>query len=612
MKRQILFVAVVLGVGGLGAWYGTRKPAPLLPLGCRFTTGEELTFRLTSVSSASGQGQAGRRELRATMDWKIKQQRGSEWSVVAALSDLELDGDDSARRRASLAQPFAFTVGANCRFRNVRFDPQSDPQARQEVEGLLHSVEVIVPSLPLTDWVARHHDTVGEFEARYHRQATERGPLLQRERLRYDDATLPALPDRLGGGLHLSVLASSAALTFDPEGSWLREATDHTRLQVSRGGQLLSEVDSVIHLYREPARPQHAGNLANLDPARLTAGATEVVPGRSEPALPPPPDAALAAADLSGALADFSAHLTATKDGVYQAAMRLASYLSTHPQAIPELLAQMASGAIDVKLHAHLFLALERTGTPAAERGLAATLGNRAMSTMNRMRAAAALQDIPRPSTQTAQTLLAQARSAGGSDEHEVANSALLALGSLQQRVAKDQPEAAQLVRSELTERLRTQRRSEELNVTLDAIGNSGDKDLASALAPYASDAAAETRVHAARAYRRMDRDVMEPALTDWLRRENDSQVTRAIGQTLDEKLREQAQAPSAETIAAVATRLASEPDAKARAALISVLGLGAATQPAAQQALVQQFQRETEVALKVLIGRYVRAEALQ
>lgn len=613
MKRKILLAAVVLGVGGLSARYSASRPAVQAPLSCRFSEGEELSFRITSVSSASGQSQSGRREIRAAMDWKVKAQHGGEWTVIAALSGIELDGDDTPHRRVSLAQPFAFSVGADCRFRQVRFEPSSDVSARKEVESLLRAAEVIVPTLPLTEWVARHHDSLGDFDAQYHRAASSAGLFLQRERLRYDAATLPMLPERLGGGLHLSILASKAELTLDPQGRWIREASEHTRLRIARGSQPLSEVESSIHLYRDAESRPNASALASVDLSRLSASATEVKRATGEVALPPPPDAALAALDLRGAMTDFTQRLTSTPDGVYQAAMRLASYLSTHPEAITELLAQLESGAIAAKLQPHIFLALERTGTPAAERALAAALSNRALGAMNRMRAAAALQDIPRPSMATAQTLLAQARSsAGGPDDRQVADSALLALGALEHRVAKQQPEAAQLVRHELSDRLRTQRRPEELNVTLDAIGNSGDKDLAGFLAPYSRDSAVETRVHAARAYRRMDLQTLEPALTEWLGRESDGQVGRAIGQSLAEKLREQAQAPSAETVSMVAARLPRESDAGARAAFVSVLGLAAQAQPAAKQALVQQFQRETVVAIKVLIGRYVTADDLR
>lgn len=610
MTRKLLLGTIAVGMLGIGGWRLSQKPANPAPLSCQFSVGDTLAFQVTSVAQSQGQGASIRSELRARMWWQISAQRGNEWTAVAALSDVQVSGNDAEERQAGLGVPFALSIGSDCRFRQVRFDPQSPPKARVEIEGFLRSAEVILPGTPAAEWVSRHRGTGGDFDARYQRSsmdAGQAGRALSRQRLRYTTQSLPTLPDG-GGALHLAVIESRADLQLDSQGRWLKEAQDHTRLRIERGGQTLSEIDTAVHVYREAAEGAAPTLLSQVDPSTLTAGSADKVKVQAEIPLPPPPDPVLAQMDLNAALADFSAYLSATKDGLHHATLRLASYLSTHPQAIDALLAQMKGGAIDAKLHAALFLALERTGTKAAERGLASALSDRSMTTMNRMRAAAALQDIPRPSAQTAQTLIAQAKA---SDDAMVNQSALLAMGALSRRTQRLDPAATDLIRAELRARLQAPLRPEDRKLVLDAVGNSGDRDLAPLLDSYRHDESIETRAHAARAYRRMDVAVMEPALGDWLRDEKDSQVCRAIGQSLADRLREAAQAPSTATVQAVAARLTVESDPAARAALIGVLGLAAENDAAAKRALVAQFHSETEVQLKVQIGRFVRAEDL-
>jgi hypothetical protein len=368
-----------------------------------------------------------------------------------------------------------------------------------------------------------------------------------------------------------------------------------------------------VDVERLEGAPGAPAALARLDTGRFLWGATaNANTGRSTSG-PPAPEPALAALTLDGVLADFADKLKGGHNGVHDATDRLASYLSVHPEAIPELVARMRGGTLPESLHSVLFLALEKTGTLAAESGLAAALDDKGLSTQDRMRAAVALQDIPRPSERTARTLIDRAgRDRGDTEERQVADASLLALGALSQRVDLKQPEVSRLAHDALDTRLRTARGTEDLSVALDAIGNSGDERFADTLHPYSRDASPLVRAHAARAWRRMDADTVEPVLVGWLAEEQDARVRRSIADTLAEQVREGDHVASPAVLAAATARLGSEPDARTRAALISLLGSAANTDPSARLALVAQFHREKEPELQVLIGRYVRAEELR
>ena len=146
MMRKSVLAAIAVGVLGVGAWRLAKSVTPdqaMTPLACQFAVGDELAFQLTSVAQSLNQGQAVRNELRARMWWKITAQQGSEWSAVAALSNVALSGDESEDRSAGLALPFQVRIGSDCRFRQIHFDPMSPPKVRVEIEGVLRAAEVI-------------------------------------------------------------------------------------------------------------------------------------------------------------------------------------------------------------------------------------------------------------------------------------------------------------------------------------------------------------------------------------------------------------------------------------------------------------------------------------
>lgn len=625
-RTPLLIGTLVLGLAAVHALVRPSRPAPeptaspRRPLSCRFSAGEELAFHVRATSTARASENASPQQLRleATLWWRVLEERNaSGWVVAATLSDVRLLEGGSAEgdtaRRAALETPFLFQVGRDCRFGDFAFDSSLDAEARRQLQGTLQAAEVILPPLRRAQWTSRHRTALGAFDASYtlDPSAADEAPALTRRHERYLANTLPVLPPQFGGRMRVDVLSSETRATLDSKSRWVSHLSGGEHLRVWMGSKLLSDVDSQVELERLDGARGAPNALAQVDVSRFAWGDAPASTRRSD--LPAPPDAALAALTLDGALADFANKLQGGHNSVHEATDRLASYLSVHPEAIPELIARMRGGTLPEQLHAVLFLALEKTGTLAAESGLASALTDRGLSTQDRMRAAAALQDIPKPSERTAKTLIDQARgNRADGEERQVADASLLALGALSHRVGDKQPEVGRLSHAELDTRLRTARGTEDLSVALDAIGNSGDEGFADTLRAYTKDTEPLVRARAARAYRRMESTTLEPVLVDWLGQEQDARVRRAIADTLAEQVSEQDRPASPAVLAAAAARLASESDARTRSALISLLGSAANTDASARLALVQQFHRETVPDLQVLIGRYVRAEELR
>jgi hypothetical protein len=627
-RTSLLLGTLVLGLAAVYALVRPSRPAqeptatPRRPLACRFSAGEELAFHVRATSSARASENASPQQLslEATLWWRVLEERStSGWVVAATLTDVRLLEGGAAEadpsRRASLETPFLLQVGRDCRFSDFAFDPSLDAEARRQLQGTLQAAELILPPLRRTQWVSRHRDTLGAFDATYtlDTSAPDETPALTRRYARYLANTLPLLPPHLGGRMRVDVLSAETHATLDSKSRWVSQLSGGAHLRVWMGNKLLSDVSSQVELERLDGARGAPTALAHLDAGRFTWGQSSSGAKHSAPELPAPPDPTLAAMTLDGALADFTNKLRGGHNSVHDATDRLASYLSVHPELIPTLIARMRGGTLPEQLHAVLFLALEKTGTLAAESGLASALTDRGLSTQDRMRAAAALQDIPRPSERTARTLIDQARAnRSDGEERQVADASLLALGALSHRVGARMPEVGRLSHDELDTRLRTARGTEDLSVALDAIGNSGDEGFADTLRGYTQDAEPLVRAHAARAYRRMEATTLEPVLVDWLAQEQDARVRRSIADTLAEQVREEDRPASPAVLAAAAARLASEPDARTRSALISLLGSAAGTDASARLALVRQFHRETVPDLQVLIGRYVRAEELR
>ncbi|QSQ26117.1 HEAT repeat domain-containing protein [Pyxidicoccus parkwayensis] len=625
-RTPVLFGALVLALATVYAWVrpsgGTQQsPVARRPLSCRFAAGEELAFHVRASSSAQASESASSQQLRleATMWWRVLEERSATgWVIAATLTDVQLLEGGAAEvepaRRAALESPFLVQIGRDCRFGDFAFAPSVDVEARRQLQGMLQSSEVILPPLGRAQWVSRHKDSLGAFDATYtlDAAASDEAPSFTRTHARYIASTLPLLPPQLGGRMRVDVLSAETRATLDAKGRWVGTLGGAEHLKVWMGSRLLSDVTSEVQVERLDGVSGAPTVLAGLDAERFAWGSAPAGATRASD-LPAAPEPALAALTLDAALADFTKRLGAGPNGLHDATSRLASYLSVHPEAIANVIAGMRGGTLPEPIHAALFLALEKTGTLAAESGLAAALKDRGLNTQDRMRAAVALQDVPRPTERTAKALIDQSRGLRtDAEERQVADASLLALGALSHRTDTRQPELSQLAHEELDTRLRTARETEDLAVALDAIGNAGDERFADTLRTHASDESPLVRAHAARAWRRMEPETMEPVLVEWLGQEQDAQVRRAIADTLAEQVREQDRAASQAVLAAAAARLATESDARTRSALISVLGSAASTDASARLALVQQFHRETVPDLQVLIGRYVRAEELR
>jgi hypothetical protein len=610
-----LAVTVTVGAGALGlllwGWSARSRPdrpAVVTPdsLACRMGIGDQLALDLHSVSTMSGNAAAPGVDLAAVMHWRVVAARGTGWLVAAALDEVKLQSPTGVQSE-DLAEPFLIDLGRDCRFKALAFGDRIAAGARGQIEALMGSLEVVLPALPVQKWTARQRDSAGEYVGHYELGGASMA--IDRRRTGYFGSSAVAASP-LGGGPQMKIVRSEAQVTLASRGRWLATLVSDDLLDLALGDRKVAQARLRIELHQiERAAPARLQDMADAALARFVWGA----PAAPQPVRPTPraPDAVLAALDLSGALADFQRRLGHGKAGLDDAVEALAGYLARRPLAITQLMEKLRASTVDAKLRSPLFLALELTGTAQAEHALAAAIGDGGFVEVDRMRAAVALADVAHPSQRAFDALVA---GAGQTGDVDVASTSLLALGTLGHNAATSQPALAARVHDELSVRLGRGGSNSTVAATLDAVGNAGDPTLFAAVAPYAAHASPQVRAHAAGAYRRSSGaadPAGEAALLSWLQSEPEASVRRAIVATLVERAHTGGGTLSSALLATVIERLPMEADAQARSGLVVLLG-GVANQiPAAKQALVAQFHRETEVRLQQQIGQFCSADDL-
>lgn len=593
--RRPLVLLGLAAVACLVAFAAVRRPPPEAAVAadlprCRFSAGEDLAYTAQGEASTgllAAQGTVPTMRIAGTLRLQALSPAGAGgWLLAAALTERHVEPEPADAVRAGLGQPFLLRLDGDCRLAGLSFDPGTPDVARRWLASLVHGVALVLPQGAPPAWDTQEEDTTGVFLANYRRAGEEAGaPVIQKRRLQYRGV-------HGAQGAAVDVVSASARLVLDPDGRWLRAGSSQEELRVRIGGEVIATVHSRTLLTRTAAAPfpfpgLRPGAFVTWRPADAPS---EVHAEAADPALRAvPPGAALDA---------FAARLDVGGEGALKEAMdALVRYLRARPEVTGAVLDRL--DALRERQRAALFLALELAGTPESQGALRRALLDPRVARLDRLRAAAALADVPRPSAETVAAL----RAATADRDDEIAGAALRGAGVLAHRDPALRAEVRGLLAGELRDA-----RGDRLLDVLDGIGNSGDSELAAAAARLRKDQAPRVRAQAAEALRRMEPAVAARALVPWLAEEQDPRVRAAIARSLAESA---ASKPTEDAIAAAARHMPGEVDALARAALIQILGTAAGTSALARAALIAHFPAEPLPDLQVLIGRYIPANEL-
>lgn len=514
---------------------------------------------------------------------------------------------------AELSMPFYGVLARDCSWGEFAFGQSVSADVVNRTQALMQGLSLALDQDPKKSaWTSREHDAVGQYAARYERDA-EQAKRVAKVRQSYLKAH-PNTGFAFKEQLIARVLESNTPITLDDDYAWLAHLDSREHLQITRvNGTLVADLQSTLSLTWTDADAEPIA-LARTD-ADLRWRKPSDPPLVGEPRKPEPPDE-MKTMPLELALAQYAALMRSNEHGALdRAADYLALYLRARPEMALELMRLLERQAVPPDLEGTLFLALERAGTTQARDALIMGLSD-AHATRNRARAAAALPDVPKPGIETLDALADTARTAKASNADEttlVRNAASYAIGTLEQRTRTAHPAVARQARAELQASLARAQGDQQRAAALDAIGNSGASSLLEDIKPLMRSEEALVRSHAIQAMGHMDPAANQDLFKSLIANEKDPQIRGAIAVTYSEQAARSNQPPPNLVVDAAIEHLGAEPDPRVRGLLIELIGPACKNADArALPALAMQFQRETDPDLLRLIGKYVPGDKLR
>jgi hypothetical protein len=255
-----------------------------------------------------------------------------------------------------------------------------------------------------------------------------------------------------------------------------------------------------------------------------------------------------------------------------------------------------------------VFLVLGTADTDESRRVLASSLTDAELGGLNRERAALSLGTNTTPTMDSFESMRAAAEARTRTEDDESLRGVVRrSMGAF---ARDDAPEEVRDEARAYIRELSSASDPERRLAGIDAAGNAGTDALLDAVEGGFDDADPTVRASAYHALRDMDRDLVQPIVTEALGHETDDGVRRSLVEAAYTNARRSARpVVSPELARATAARLPSIGDVGARAAAIRLVGVAARTDPAASQALAAWLPEEPEPELVQLIGQYISLE---
>lgn len=553
------------------------------------------------------------------------------WLVAARLRDVTLGGERAPAEAgaggtgaapAELTLPVLLRVDCRLRVEAVAHQAAAPAAVRDEWQILLKMAEVLRPAGEMAGpkasalWREEQEDTLGRYLAAYERRGPARGGPLRVTRRRLAYLRLhrgPAAGAGPAGALVTEAEVAQAQASAEWSGaSGLPRAVEASEEIVLRArGEVLARTSGALSL-----RPREAAGL-DLSELGRDEGRFTFAPATQLSAPPDPLQAAAGAPrPLDEVLGELARLLLGERPHFEQAVSLLVAQLRGRPEAAAELLARLRAGALPEGLRPTLFLALQLTG---ARELLRSAAGETALPLPDRLRAVAALRDVPGADRGLVDALRELGR---GGDDEQVRAAARLGLAAQLRR-----PELPAEERARVLDDLRGQLAGASgaaaadpasLAMALDTVAEAGEPGaaLAAEVAPLCHGDSGRVRAAAYRALTAAAALPPPPDLLTALLAETDGAARAAIAAAL---LSQVAAAPPDEALLArAAAALLGAPgtaegassggaplDEGTREVLLRVL-CAAPRSAAARDALRRQLPRETAPRLLSLIGQCV------
>jgi HEAT repeat protein len=537
MKNRIILVLVVVFVLiSVGLFFYSRTDESLR-IRYTWTQGAEQQYRL-SISTdvrlllpGSETPQTIVQQVAGTLNLKVFDRDENQIHVGFQLGSpsytLNNQTDDLLQKQ--LEAPFVVAFDPLGRPLSFHFPEVLQKTERIILEESIRTFQVIFPEERSASWTTAEEHATGNYLAQYRLREDNR---IEKIKTRYTDLAMSSEDDDPTGAAKAQIKNSLAVSRISPDIVWIQAAMVHESLTLFQGSGLSTESVMIAELKRVSTTPGLAeGDLfkAKEWEKMLLAYAPEVPVPDSQEADGKP---ASVAAQLTSK-AQLAGLIEQLNIGEKKERIPLLNQIEKALQADPDLAYWLAeqieqpgmTGATDAWL-IHL---LERSGTPQAQEALVMIMDDPYYRSWNRVRAIVALGGIENATDEAIASLVNISQNRDGVDTADMANAALMALGSIGKTLTGSDPERADLIREDLISTLEGARDFSETGMVLKAMENMGDPVLAETISPYLQDDAPFVRSAAARALGRLKGEENLERLTDQLEVEQNRVVRAAI-----------------------------------------------------------------------------------
>ena len=422
----------------------------------------------------------------------------------------------------------------------VTFDPWGRPlsfhfpEALQKTERIIleesiRIFQVIFPEERNTSWTTTETHATGSFLSRYQIQQDNS---IEKTKTQYTTIAMSSEDDDPAGAAKAQIKKSLAVSRLSPDIVWIQAAMVHESLTLSQGSGLSTESDMVAELKRVSIVPgQEHRDLfkANAWEEMLLAYSPELAVAENQET----EGKALAEASPLTVHAQLTGLIEQLNSGDKSHRIPLLKQIEKALEADPELAFWLAeqieqpgmTGATDAWL-IHL---LERSDTPQAQEALVMIMDDPYYRPWNRIRAIVALGGVDNATDEAIASLVNISQNRDAVDTADMANAALMALGSIGKTMAENDPQRAGMIRDDLIATLEGSRDFSETGMVLKAMENMADPALGEVISPHLQDDAPFVRSAAARALGRLKGEENLELLTEQLEVEQNRVVRAAI-----------------------------------------------------------------------------------
>lgn len=597
LLRRSAAAGVVLAVAAATWFAGRTAGAPPRALvdaapTLRWREGTSQQYRLVVDSTVRTGGMAAEhappihQEVRGVLEFRTLAVGPEGATVGMRLSPVELrvggvSGTDLAR---ALEVPFRVRFDRTGEPRRFEFARDVDARRRSLLEELVRTFQVVVRGE--RTWLAEETHATGRYEARYEREDAAR---LRRTKTRY----FAAGPD----GQSITVPAATATVQLAATADWIAGMVVDETLDARDESGVTFAVATHATLELLPAGAVAAATAWTFPADAADDGGAA---GRTSPIGDRP------LGQLAADLAEILAALDAAREGRIVWIHRLRDLLRADQRLAALLLGQMRAQDFTDRTRADLFLALELGGTVEAQAALARVVADAAWQHRDRTRALIALGGVDAPTEASVSALWAAARERSSAANADLANTAMLALGTIGGRMPHGENAAYANLRDGLLSEAFGARHDGERAIAVLSLANTGDRTLGKELTPFLDDAAPDVRRAAAKAVGKLGDDDAIVGLALRLQHEPDSAVRAALAAGLSAG---PATPPEVLTMARAA--VGAETDEATRLALARCLGRNLAAHPDNEQVLRTLLASDASDKVRRYVGEVLgRADA--